>query len=307
MEEKYGHQLADRIAQDKTENDRNHQAVNDLEPRLAIDAATTATQPVTSTSAAPSSAATTAAPTQTQKPTTAPGTQTQPTEPSTPAHSTQPTQPTDPTDPSTRTPPVSPPADRVFRQAPPDYFKDALFIGDSRTEELMEYGDLPGATFFARVSMSIYNMHKKTCKVNNGIGDISFDDLMANYKFKKVYIMLGVNEIDYDRATTVNKYHALIDELRAKQPDAIIFIQANIHLTQKESDKSSTINNKAIDDLNEKISRFADQKTVFYIDPNERFDDGNGALRAECSGDGTHLKAKYTREWAEWLKTKAIL
>ena len=149
-------------------------------------AATTATQPVTSTSAAPSSAATTAAPTQTQKPTTAPGTQTQPTEPSTPAHSTQPTQPTDPTDPSTRTPPVSPPADRVFRQAPPDYFKDALFIGDSRTEELMEYGDLPGATFFARVSMSIYNMHKKTCKVNNGIGDISFDDLMANYKFKKV-------------------------------------------------------------------------------------------------------------------------
>lgn len=291
-------------------------------PETTADKATTAAATTATTAPAASTSATTAAPTSgalaTDASTAAPTSGT----PSTAQPRTQPpasetasaTSAAPGTDPATQPPvtlfpPLQPPEkpQGTFRQAPPDYFKDALFIGDSRTEELMEYGDLPGATFFARVSMSLYNMHKKTCHVNNGIGDVSFDTLMANHKFKKVYIMLGVNEIDYDRATTVNKYKALIEEIQAAQPDAIIFIQANIHLTQKESDKSSTINNRALDDLNEKISRFADQKTVFYIDPNERFDDGHGAMRAECSGDGTHLKAKYTREWAEWLKTKAVL
>lgn len=199
------------------------------------------------------------------------------------------------------------PGIRTFRQAPDDYFEDALFIGDSRTEELMEYGNLPGATFFCKVGMSLYNMHKGTVKVNNGIGSVSFDSLINNHRFRKVYIMLGVNEIGYARQQTVNKYKALIDEIKAAQPNSVIFIEANIHLTAKESAKSSEINNKEIDDFNNKISQFADKKTVFYLDVNEIFDDDSGALRSECSGDGTHLKAKYTREWGEWLKTKAIL
>ena len=284
------------------------------EPSTTATTATAAPASTAGTSAAAAASTATRAPAQTQKPTAsaaptsdAASRSTAPSSSAAPTDATKPTASAVPTDLSTHAPLFPPRPQSGFQQAPQDYFKDALFIGDSRTEELMEYGDLPGATFFARVSMSVYNMHKKTCKVNNGIGDISFDSLMAKYQFKKVYIMLGVNEIDYDRTTTVNKYRALVDEIMEAQPDAIIFIQANIHLTQKESDKSSTVNNKAIDDLNEKLSRFADEKTVFYIDPNERFDDGHGAMRAECSGDGTHLKAKYTREWAEWLKTKAIL
>ena len=44
VEENNGHQLADRVAKDKTENDRNHQTVNDLDPLMAINAAKTAMQ-----------------------------------------------------------------------------------------------------------------------------------------------------------------------------------------------------------------------------------------------------------------------
>ena len=32
------------------------------------------------------------------------------------------------------------------------------------------------------------------------------------------------------------------------------------------------------------------------------FDDENGNLRSEYTGDGTHLYAKYTIKWADWLK-----
>ena len=37
------------------------------------------------------------------------------------------------------------------------YFDDALFIGDSRTVGLKEYGTLNNATFFANTGLSIYD------------------------------------------------------------------------------------------------------------------------------------------------------
>ena len=119
--------------------------------------------------------------------------------------------------------------------------------------------------------------------------------------------MLGINEIGYDRTATVNKYQALIEKIQSKQPRAYIFIQANIHVTAAQSAKSEYINNKELDDFNSKISAFADNKRIFYIDPNVCFDTASGDLNPDCTGDGIHLTAKYTRQWGEWLKTKAIV
>ena len=40
---------------------------------------------------------------------------------------------------------------------------------------------------------------------------------------------------------------------------------------------------------------------------NELFDDENGNLRADASGDSTHVYAKYDLDWCDWLCTKAIV
>jgi hypothetical protein len=39
----------------------------------------------------------------------------------------------------------------------------------------------------------------------------------------------------------------------------------------------------------------------------ELFDDENGNLRADASGDSTHVYAKYDLDWCDWLCTKAIV
>ncbi len=49
------------------------------------------------------------------------------------------------------------------------------------------------------------------------------------------------------------------------------------------------------------LSELADNKKIFYIDINELFGDGKGNLRNELTGDGTHVYAKYYRDWCDWL------
>ena len=88
--------------------------------------------------------------------------------------------------------------------------------------------------------------------------------------------------------------------MREKQPDAVIFIQSIFHTTQKKSD-SSYFKNEVINERNAAIAQLADGKTIFYLDLNPLFDDENGALRADYSGDGVHVRAPYYVQWRDHL------
>lgn len=193
-----------------------------------------------------------------------------------------------------------------FVAAPDGYFDDALIIGDSRAEDLKYYGKIDGADFFTVVGLSIYNVEKKTAEV--GGVETNLTDLLTKKKYGKIYIITGVNECGYNIKQTVKKYGAFVEKIKELQPDAIIYANANIHLTKKESDKNIyDCNNANLNALNDGIKGLADGKTVYYLDVNPIFDDGNGNLRSEYTGDGTHLYAKYTIKWADWLKNNVVV
>ena len=177
---------------------------------------------------------------------------------------------------------------------------DALFIGDSRTVGLMEYAGIDGADYFCTVGMSVYNIHKKPVSVPN-VGKVTLTELLNGKKYGKIYIMLGINEVGYKFSSTVEKYSELIEFIKDKQPDAVIFIQANLHVSKSRSDSDKVVNNTAINGLNAELAKLADGKSIFYLDANILFDDEAGGLSADKSGDSTHLYAKYYREWGEWI------
>lgn len=176
----------------------------------------------------------------------------------------------------------------------------ALFIGDSRTVGLMEYAEIENADFFCTVGMSVYNIHKKPASVPN-VGKVTLTELLKNKKYDKIYIMLGINEVGYKFSSTVATYSELLDFIQNSQPDSKIFIQANLHVTQSRSDSDKVVNNPAINGLNSELSKLADGKTKFYLDANVLFDDANGSLSADKTGDSTHLYAKYYVEWGQWI------
>ena len=186
-----------------------------------------------------------------------------------------------------------------------EYFDDALFIGDSRTVGISEYGDLNNAIFFANTGMSVYNVFEKNVSVPQ-VGKLKLEQLLTYKKFGKIYIMLGINELGYNQEKTLKKYKDLLKFLQEKQSNAIIYIEANLHVTAERSNKDKTINNININKINNEISQLADNEKIFFIDVNEKFDDENGNLSSNYTQDNVHIYAKYYKEWSDWLSQNAV-
>lgn len=192
-----------------------------------------------------------------------------------------------------------------FTKVPPEYFDDALFIGDSRTVGLMEYGSIKNATFFASTGMDIYKIY--STKVNVGKqGKIDLMSLLENNKYSKVYIMLGINELGYNFDNTIKKYSELIDTIRSCQPDAIIYIESNMHVSGSRSASDSIFNNANINKFNHMLASLADTKNAYYLDVNPLFDDANGNLREDYTYDNTHVLGKHYKTWTDWIAENAV-
>ena len=192
---------------------------------------------------------------------------------------------------------------QVIPDAPTVSMDDALLIGDSRTVGLWDYAKLDGADYFADVGASVYNIHKLTVSVPS-VGRVTLKELLQHKQYGKIYLMLGVNEAGYEVQQTAGKFRELVDEIQRLQPEAVLFLQSNLHVTKERSDRDAVINNPAIDSINFEVSRMADWKTRFYLDCNALFDDENGGLSKELTGDDTHLYAKHYERWAKWIVWK---
>ena len=110
--------------------------------------------------------------------------------------------------------------------------------------------------------MSVYNVFSKTVSVPK-VGKLNLEQLLSSKKFGKIYIMLGINELGYNTNQTLENYKKLVDYIKDSQSSAIIYIQANLHVASKKSDKDSIVNNTNINKFNDQISKFADNKKNF--------------------------------------------
>ena len=192
-----------------------------------------------------------------------------------------------------------------FYHADVSYFDNALFIGDSRTVGLYEYGGLGNAEVFAHSGMSIYKVFNEEFELQSG-EKTTLEDALQEKQFGKVYIMLGINELGYDFDQTVERFSDAIELIRELQPQALIFIQANLHITNKKSQDSDLFNNTNINHFNQTVGNLADGKHVFYLDVNPLYDDAEGGLSEEFTADHAHILGKYYLEWVDFILQNAV-
>jgi len=191
-----------------------------------------------------------------------------------------------------------PTTEYAFVEAPDkSYFDDALFIGDSRTVGIQDFGTIDNADYFCDVGMST-----STAKDSSESGTLA--SMLESNNYGKIYIMLGINEIGNDFDSTFSNFRELVRNVREKAPGAIIYLEANLHVAPFAED--GYINNDRINTLNDMIKTLADNQNIFYIDVNPIFDDANGALREECSEDGIHVLGIYYVSWSDWLALKTV-
>ena len=188
-------------------------------------------------------------------------------------------------------------------QVADSYFDDAAFIGDSRTQGLQLYTGLPNATFYATQGLMVDTFFSKKF-VKAGGGKITIPDAMKNQTFKKVYIMLGVNELGWAyEKVFIQKYGEVVDKVKELQPDAKIYVQSILPVTKAKSDGDAIYNNTKISRYNELIEQMCREKGVTYLHVADAEGLDNGALTAGSATVGVHLNREYCYKWLDYLKT----
>lgn len=191
-----------------------------------------------------------------------------------------------------------------------DYFSDALFLGDSRTVGMYEYGNLEDiSTFYASTGLTIYKLFDaEIVEVPGQKEKITVEEALQHQSFRKIYMMVGINEMGRGTVESfAETYGEAVAHLQELQPEAVIYIQAILKVTKARSDQGDYINNEGIEARNAALSQLADGEKVFYLDPNPAVCGGDGGLIQDYTFDGVHLKAKYISLWKEFLKDHAVL
>lgn len=193
----------------------------------------------------------------------------------------------------------------VYKTKPVDdsYFADAAFVGDSLTDGFHISAGVPGATYICDTSMTINGLSSREWK-NKGI---TLMDRIKQGGFKKVYIMLGINESIKEeyKESFVAKYADLIDTVRKYNPGAIIYVQSILPVTAS-MDEEGRITNAVINSFNGGLYQMAIEKQVYYLDINSSLIDENGQLPETAARDGVHLTYEYYHKWLDYLKLHAV-
>ena len=200
-------------------------------------------------------------------------------------------------------------SDPVYMTVEDDYFADAVFIGDSRTVGLFEYGGLEEiTTFYASKGLTVYKLFDaEIVEIPGQRQKLTIEDALLNKEFKKIYLMVGINEMGTGTVETFTaKYKEVVDHLLELQPNAILYIQSILKVTTERSDKGDYITNEGIVARNEALAELADNRRIFYLDVNPLICDETGGMVASYTFDGVHLKAQYIEIWKNYLKEHAI-
>ena len=189
------------------------------------------------------------------------------------------------------------------------YFNDAAFLGDSRTLGISDYAGFDEADFYCDSGMMIFKLlEPEGVTYQKTGGKVDLSQVLQQKQYGKIYIMLGMNELGYGNTEMyLDKYREVVEQIREWQPDAVIFIMANLHVSREKNNLASEFNNININDKNAAAASLANGTDIFYLDANPVFTDSEGFLDSELTFDGVHMYAQHYDKWREFLMEHAVL
>lgn len=191
-----------------------------------------------------------------------------------------------------------------------DYFSDAVFLGDSRTEGLQLYSGLHAEDFFWSKGMTVFRVDDPEKRVIQVDGEkLTMMEALSRKEYAKVYIMIGINELGYPASSYNKGLRAMVDRVKELQPNAIIYLQTLPPVNEekaRDSGLGSYINNENVSAFNDIVLRTAADKGVALLDVASIFRTESGCLAEDMAADGVHFYRAGYQIWAEYLKTHTL-
>lgn len=223
------------------------------------------------------------------------------------------------------TPTVTPGVVPESAKVDSSYFDDAVFIGDSVSRKLRLYVTnqrktdaslLGSAQFLTAGSLGIHNalwdLNRSDAVHPEYEGQPALvQDSVAAMNAKKVYIMLGMNDIAlYGIDDSVTTMGTLVDKILEKSPDAKIYIQSATPILS--GFEGSKLNNAALNEYNQKLIQFCQDNGYYFVDVASVMKNEDGTLiRSYCSdydlekssNQGIHFTDEGCEAWIDYLYT----
>lgn len=185
------------------------------------------------------------------------------------------------------------------------YFADATFVGDSRLEGFRNQSGITTGDFLTSVGMNVCDIFTKQ-SIASPDGNITVFQAMYPEKCKKIYFMLGTNELGNVWEDFTKGYRLMMSETRRLFPDAIIYAIAVPYVEEAKVTTGDYINNANVEKMNNIILNICNEGGYYFLDVNEVLSDGNHALINGASSDGVHMYEEYCKKMLDYLKTHYV-
>ena len=196
------------------------------------------------------------------------------------------------------------------------YFDDAVFVGDSVSLKLSYYcastAALGNASFLTSGSLgsgnALWDISDESVHPSYQGVKTKIEDAIADMGAKKVYIMLGMNDIGlYGIEDTLVNYQTLISLILQQSPDAQIYIQSMTPMLATSNVMGSGLNNDKIAEYNERLLDLCEANNWYFVDVASVMYAEDGFLKYEYCSDpdsmGIHFTSAGCVAWVDYLFT----
>lgn len=168
---------------------------------------------------------------------------------------------------------------------------DKIFVGDSITDhgEFQEF--FPNEVILNR-----------GISRDNSKGVLNRIDEVVKKNAKKVYIMIGVNDILY--GTDINKFGENVTKIVQSfdKTSTKVIIQSILPVNNEIY--GDAVSNEVIIDFNKILKAIAEKNSVTYLDLHGDFIDENDQLNKDYTIDGIHLTGKGYKVWVDAINAQ---
>lgn len=189
------------------------------------------------------------------------------------------------------------------------YVEETLFIGDSNTAGMINYGATTNVTMkngIGIVSMGISHVTSLNCVKFSGMSAVPVPEAVRILQPRRILIEYGTNDYYMTPEKFAESYKTALEAIEAAYPWSDIIIGSIFPITSNCS--YYTVSMPVIEKFNLELVKLAQEKDVHFLNWSEALKDpATGYCKPEyMAGDGVHLSKKGHEEIFSYLRTHKL-
>ncbi len=187
------------------------------------------------------------------------------------------------------------------------YLQETLFVGDSNTVRLANFGEIEMNSMAAVVGMGVQSVPGSACIWFAGYDSpVTMPKAAALLQPRRMIVMFGTNNTDMDTDDFVKAYQEALEALQKAYPYADLIIASIPPVGANKPDAAAT--QKKVDSFNLGLAKLAQQNGYQFLNSVEVLKGNNGYMKpAYVENDGLHFTAKGASVYIDYVRTHSYI